>query len=132
MSLLTRSVFRSRTSPLRIFAASKQSFHVSTARAALSESDHSKRGFRSSSFVLNFINENDDSVLKFFFGGLDDDTRKKVIDEHKTDQLEKQKEGKGHWKGELSSNSESAVMRQIWKKKSVGNMILISYFRNKG
>ena len=35
--------------------------------------------------------------------------RKKAIDEHKDDQLNKQKEGKGHWKGELSSNSESAV-----------------------
>ncbi|KAL9629136.1 MAG: hypothetical protein Q9164_007006 [Protoblastenia rupestris] len=43
------------------------------------------------------------------FGGLDDDVRKKAIDEHKNDQLDKQKEGKGHWKRELSSNSESAI-----------------------
>lgn len=42
-------------------------------------------------------------------GGQDDDARKEAIDEHKHDQLNKQKEGKGHWKGELSSNSESAV-----------------------
>jgi hypothetical protein len=42
-------------------------------------------------------------------GGLDDDERKAKIDHHKDDQLNKQKEGKGHWKSELSSNSESAV-----------------------
>jgi len=28
---------------------------------------------------------------------------------HKQDQLKKQKEGKGHWKPELASNSEEAV-----------------------
>lgn len=33
----------------------------------------------------------------------------KEIEHHKTDQLDKQKDGKGHWKGELASNSESAV-----------------------
>lgn len=31
------------------------------------------------------------------------------IDHHKNDQLQKQKEGKGHWKQELASNSEAAV-----------------------
>lgn len=35
--------------------------------------------------------------------------RKAVIDAHKDDQINKQKEGKGHWKRELSSNSEAAV-----------------------
>ncbi|KAL8824790.1 MAG: hypothetical protein Q9170_008041 [Blastenia crenularia] len=39
----------------------------------------------------------------------DHDDRKAKIDEHKHDQLNKQKEGKGHWKRELSSNSEAAV-----------------------
>ena len=39
----------------------------------------------------------------------DAEDRKAKIDEHKHDQLSKQKEGKGHWKGELGSNSESAV-----------------------
>ena len=39
----------------------------------------------------------------------DAETRKAKIDEHKDDQLKKQKEGKGHWKGELGSNSEAAV-----------------------
>lgn len=38
-----------------------------------------------------------------------DHDRKAKIDEHKDDQLNKQKEGKGHWKKELSSNSEAAV-----------------------
>lgn len=38
-----------------------------------------------------------------------DDDKKADIDHHKNDQLNKQKEGKGHWKRELGSNSESAV-----------------------
>jgi len=45
------------------------------------------------------------------------------IDHHKNDQLEKQKEGKGHWKGELGSNSESAVW--IISKGSAKNFGLI-------
>ena len=48
-------------------------------------------------------------------GGIDDDHRKKIIDEHKDDQLDKQKEGKNHWKKELSSNSEAAVRMKITK-----------------
>ncbi|CAF9928153.1 MAG: hypothetical protein HETSPECPRED_006756 [Heterodermia speciosa] len=35
--------------------------------------------------------------------------RKADIDNHKNDQLKKQEEGKGHWKRELGSNSESAI-----------------------
>lgn len=38
-----------------------------------------------------------------------DEERKADIDHHKHDQLKKQEEGKGHWKRELGSNSESAV-----------------------
>ncbi|KAI9761025.1 MAG: hypothetical protein M4579_001288, partial [Chaenotheca gracillima] len=34
---------------------------------------------------------------------------KEEIDHHKNDQLRKQKDGKGHWKDELASESESAV-----------------------
>lgn len=30
-------------------------------------------------------------------------------EKHKQDQIQKQKEGKGHWKPELASNSEEAV-----------------------
>lgn len=37
------------------------------------------------------------------------DERKGEIDHHKDDQLNKQKEGKGHWKRELASNSEATV-----------------------
>lgn len=33
----------------------------------------------------------------------------KAIDYHKEDQLQKRKEGKGHWEGELASQSEQAV-----------------------
>lgn len=39
----------------------------------------------------------------------DADDRKAKIDQHKDEQLKGQKEGKGQWKGELGSNSESAV-----------------------
>lgn len=35
--------------------------------------------------------------------------RSSEMEHHKNDQLNKQKEGKGHWKEELSSNSEAAV-----------------------
>lgn len=34
---------------------------------------------------------------------------KAEIDQHKEDLLRNQKDGKGKWKGELSSNSEAAV-----------------------
>ncbi|KAL8902711.1 MAG: hypothetical protein Q9207_004443 [Kuettlingeria erythrocarpa] len=39
----------------------------------------------------------------------DDHERKAKIEKHKDDQLKKQQDGKGHWKKELASNSESAV-----------------------
>lgn len=39
----------------------------------------------------------------------DADELKKEYEGHKEDQLEKQKAGKGHWKEELASQSESAV-----------------------
>ena len=39
----------------------------------------------------------------------DIDDLHKEIDHHKNDQLQKQKEGKGHWKAELASQSEAAV-----------------------
>lgn len=86
MSFLTRPVTRSapRWSPsraLRVLPASRQ-FHLTSLRSALSESDHSRH-------------ESED--------------RSGEIDHHKNDQLQKQKEGKGHWKQELSSNSEAAI-----------------------
>lgn len=39
----------------------------------------------------------------------DSDAVKSEIEHHKNDQLEKQKDGKGHWKGELATQSEAAV-----------------------
>ena len=39
----------------------------------------------------------------------DIEQRHKEIDTEKSDSLEKQKEGKGHWKQELASSSESVV-----------------------
>jgi len=35
--------------------------------------------------------------------------RSDEVEHHKQDQLQKQKEGKGHWKDELASNSESII-----------------------
>ncbi|KAK0512428.1 hypothetical protein JMJ35_005556 [Cladonia borealis] len=78
MSFLTRTALRSRTT-LCLISNPSRPFHITSARAALSESDHN------------------------------DDERKAKIEHHKEDQLNKQKEGKGHWKGELGSNSESAI-----------------------
>ncbi|KAL8627387.1 hypothetical protein Q9189_006908 [Teloschistes chrysophthalmus] len=90
MSFLASRAFRSITRttlsiPIRRSANNinaHASFHISSRRAALSESDHSEH---------------------------DHEDRKAKIDHHKEDQLNKQKEGKGHWKPELSSNSESAI-----------------------
>ncbi|KAL6719258.1 hypothetical protein ACLMJK_003495 [Lecanora helva] len=81
MSFLTRTALRSQRVSLRPSITSIRPLQVSAARTALSESDHS----------------------------IDEDVRKKAIDEHKDDQMEKQKQGKGHWKRELGSNSESAI-----------------------
>jgi hypothetical protein len=39
----------------------------------------------------------------------DNENRRQEVEHHKQDQLQKQKEGKGHWKDELASNSESIV-----------------------
>ncbi|KAL9622583.1 MAG: hypothetical protein Q9160_003080 [Pyrenula sp. 1 TL-2023] len=72
---------------MRVFAPARRLqfapalFHTSPARAALSESDHDK----------------------------DHPDREKHIDSHKHDSLNKQKDGKGEWKRELSSNSEQAI-----------------------
>ncbi len=51
MSFLTRTILRSRAAPLRLSTTSTRPFHVSAARAALSESDHSKRGFQRHLFI---------------------------------------------------------------------------------
>lgn len=83
MSFLTRTALRSRASPLRLTPISTRPFHITSARSALSESDHG--------------------------GHQDTEDRKANIDHHKDDQLNKQKDGKGHWKKELGSNSESAI-----------------------
>jgi hypothetical protein len=39
----------------------------------------------------------------------DHEGRAEDVEHHKQDLLKKQKEGKGHWKDELASNSESIV-----------------------
>ena len=43
MSFLTRTAFRSRASPLRLTPISTRPFHITCARAVLSESDHGGR-----------------------------------------------------------------------------------------
>jgi len=39
----------------------------------------------------------------------DRDNLHEEIEHHKNDGLQKQKDGKGHWKGELASNSEASI-----------------------
>lgn len=39
----------------------------------------------------------------------DNENRAKEVEHHKQDQLQKQKDGKGHWTAELASDSESIV-----------------------
>ncbi|KAI4230828.1 MAG: hypothetical protein L6R40_007938 [Gallowayella cf. fulva] len=85
--------------PRRAILTDTRCFHVSTRKAALSESDHSERQRQSRPLLSPFPDVHIDG----------DHDRKAKIDEHKDDQLNKQKEGKGHWKKELSSNSEAAV-----------------------
>ncbi|KAL9027660.1 MAG: hypothetical protein Q9196_003848, partial [Gyalolechia fulgens] len=54
-------------------------------------------------------NVSDLEIDETHFRTADSEDRKAAIDHHKNDQLNKQKDGKGHWKKELSSNSEAAV-----------------------
>ena len=87
----------------------------------MSESDHSRRTLP---LDLSIKAQNTNSwayiwPLKVGFSSLKhslrlesseaDEERKADIENHKHDQLKKQEEGKGHWKRELGSNSESAV-----------------------
>ena len=51
----------------------------------------------------------DSKANRLGFYQIDRDDVASEIDEHKNDQLEKQKKGQGHWKGELASQSEAAV-----------------------
>jgi len=78
-SALTSSHFL--TSPLTL--STSRPFHKANILSALSESDHGRH----------------DSV----------EDHKAEIDQHKEDLLRNQKDGKGEWKGELSSNSEAAI-----------------------
>ncbi|KAI4170093.1 MAG: hypothetical protein LQ343_005234 [Gyalolechia ehrenbergii] len=63
-------------------------------------------------------------LTKIFFRTDDSEDRKAAIDHHKHDQLNKQKDDKGHWKKELSSNSEAAVSYFLSGKLSCGVEIL--------
>ncbi|MCJ1472335.1 hypothetical protein MMC13_000982 [Lambiella insularis] len=84
MSFLTRSAIRP-LSKLRLSPAlAARSLHATSFRPALSEADR-------------------------LFGVTDRDGLHEEIDSHKDDSLNKQKDGKGHWKGELASQSEAAL-----------------------
>ncbi len=124
MSFLTRTVFCSTpraSGQFQTTFAGARPFHASCIRAALSESDLSKREsilrtLRNSQMVAPYQQSRS---CCFYRKGLQEranrisskaeEDRAADIDHHKNDQLEKQKEGKGHWKEELGSNSESAV-----------------------
>ena len=47
--------------------------------------------------------------IELISGKTDAETRKKDIDSHKDDSVNKAKDGKGHWKRDLASQSEAAV-----------------------
>jgi len=124
MSFLTRKVLRSTprvSGQFKTIFAGARPFHASCIRAALSESDLSRRKSilrtlgisrmiaphqQSESYCL--YRKGPQERAKMISSKAEED-RAADIDHHKHDQLEKQKEGKGHWKGELGSNSESAV-----------------------
>lgn len=83
--------FLLRTTP----SAARTVFRPAVSFSASSSS--SSRGFsRSSAWLLK---EDDRHV----------ENQAEHNERHKQDQLQKQKEGKGHWKPELASNSEEAV-----------------------
>lgn len=48
-------------------------------------------------------------MFSLIFSNLGNEQRAKEVEEHKQDLLKKQKEGKGHWKEPLASDSESIV-----------------------
>ena len=108
MSFLTKPAARSiPRSPIAV--ARFRPFHTTGLRAALSESDTHRRVYSSKS-PLDF------AVIPYSCAAMltqlpkkADEERQADIDHHKNDQLNKQKDGKGHWKGELASNSEAAV-----------------------
>lgn len=113
MSFLTRTTLRAVPKPSAqrfIAVAERRAFHLTGARAALSESDRSKG-------LLPFATSPPPRVVRGSDAGrsgrltnrADREDVDKEIDHHKNEQLEKQKEGKGQWKSELASNSESAV-----------------------
>ncbi|MCJ1311304.1 hypothetical protein MMC25_004975 [Agyrium rufum] len=81
MSFLTRAIRSIPRTSVLSSSVPARSFHVTTFRAALSETDRHR----------------------------DDEETKEHIETHKQDQLQKQKEGKGHWKQELASQSEAAL-----------------------
>ncbi|MCJ1335427.1 hypothetical protein MMC09_000697 [Bachmanniomyces sp. S44760] len=83
MSFIARQTLRP-ISILKVYKPSSTAtlsrpFHSTNTRAALNETDRDR-----------------------------DDVHKE-IDHHTKDQAEKRKEGKGHWKGELASQSEAAL-----------------------
>jgi len=59
--------------------------------------------------VVDFAVDFHDADEVLFCVFADSEGRAEEIDHHKDDMLKKQKEGKGHWKEELASSSESIV-----------------------
>ncbi|KAL8726587.1 MAG: hypothetical protein Q9166_006622 [cf. Caloplaca sp. 2 TL-2023] len=108
-----RSIPRSSV-PRSSIVTNTRCFHASTTRAALSESDHSERQ-REFPMLLSISHtdscwmDGKEWLADDYTTTDDHDDRKAKIDHHKDDQLNKQKEGRGHWKQELSSNSEAAI-----------------------
>lgn len=111
------------TSPLHL--STSRPFHKANYLSALSESDHGRREFPHLCPLISRLSQKGNTrtlspalfllpVLKqskLTFSTPDDSVKdqKAEIDQHKEELLRNQKDGKGKWKGELSSNSEAAV-----------------------
>lgn len=109
-------------SPLTI--STSRPFHKANFLSALSESDHGRREFPHLSPWFPGLARREYPNLvpchppfpcaqakQLTFSTPDDsaEDHKAEIDHHKEELLRNQKDGKGKWKGELSSNSEAAV-----------------------
>jgi len=102
MSFLLRNARGARPVIARPVVSSR-TFMNSVVRA-LKEDD--RRMFLVSRFHLHGL---DVDNANWGFLGTDTEDQAENNERHKQDQLKKQKEGKGHWKPELASNSEEAV-----------------------
>ena len=114
-----RPVSALRASP----ALCAKGLHATSFRAALNETDRGQYAFPLPSLYFppilldglfpnsfrRYRNCLETLLIIAQWESKDRDNIHEEIEHHKNDQLQKQKDGKGHWKGELASQSEAAV-----------------------